>query len=115
MIGRKNYSAHRLAWLYVYGEWPSDQIDHINRNRSDNRIANLRIATPTQNQANRSVCKRNTTGFKGVTVDPRTGRFRAKIRVNGKRTHIGVFDSAEEAGAAYVAASRRVYGDFSFA
>src|SRR5690349_20811660 len=65
-IDGRQYRAHRLAWFYVTGEWPPDEIDHINGNRADNRWANLRPATVAENQRNRAKSKRNTSGYKGV-------------------------------------------------
>src|SRR5687768_770720 len=67
----KQYSAHRLAWLYVYGEWPAGDLDHINCVRDDNRIANLREATDSQNNANRTLAPKNSSGFKGVCWNKR--------------------------------------------
>jgi len=107
--------AHRLAWLYVYGEWPDQkyQIDHINGDPSDNRICNLRKATPAQNQANSRRPKNNTTGFKGVTFDKKSGVYRAKIMVNYKTVHLGGFSTAEKAHEAYVKAANEFYGPFA--
>ena len=106
------YMAHRLAWLYVHGSWPCGQIDHINGQRDDNRIANLREATESQNAQNRrGPSTRNAIGVLGVYVDKtRTKRpFRACIAVNGKRQHLGYFESQAEAEAAYVARKRQVH------
>lgn len=102
------YKAHRLAWLYIYGEWPSGEIDHINGVPGDNRIANLRIATRSQQNANNKLRCNNTTGFKGVSRV--NGRFGAYVRINKKSTYLGTFDTAEEAHKAYVDAAREAYG-----
>ena len=100
--------AHRAAWLYVYGEFPSMHIDHINGDRSDNRISNLRIVSHKQNIENqRKPSKRSTTGFLGV--HKHQGKFRASITVNRKRVHIGMFDTPESAHAAYVEAKRKYH------
>lgn len=100
-----HYYAHRLAWLYVTGEWPVKFIDHKNCNPNDNRIENLREATHAQNLQNRraSTC----TGFKGVRPDK--GKWMA--RINEK--YIGVYNTPEEAHAAYLAAAKERYGEFA--
>jgi hypothetical protein len=106
-IKGKLYGAHRLAWLYVYGHHPSDQIDHINGNPSDNRISNLREADSVQNAQNRRrPQKNNSTGLLGVAYDKTKNRYRARIYINGKRTYIGKFKTPEEAHAAYIQAKR---------
>lgn len=108
--------AHRLAWLYIYGEWPIDQLDHINRNTSDNRIENLREATQSQNNANRSANKsKKYSPLKGVSFYPDSKRWTASIRINNKNRHLGCFDTAEEAHAAYVAEADQVFGEFAAA
>lgn len=96
--------AHRLAWLVVHGATPAGQIDHINGDRADNRIANLRMATPSQNAQNQRK-GRGSTGLLGVTHDPRRGTYRAII---DNRT-IGYYPDAESAHAAYVEEKRRVH------
>ena len=92
------YMAHRLAWLYVYGEWPSKEIDHINRVKSDNRIDNLKNCSSRENSLNRS--SSNVTGLTGVTQVGK--RFSSRIRVEGKKLHLGMFDTAEQAHEAYL-------------
>lgn len=105
------YSAHRLAWLYVYGEWPLDQIDHINNDKTDNRICNLRLATQSENIVNRRAQSNNSSGRKGVT---RSGkRWSASIRSNGHRYHLGTFDTVDDAHAAYSEAACRLHGEFA--
>lgn len=104
----KKYAAHRLAWLWVYGKFPEDQLDHINGNKLDNRIANLRECSATEN--NRNVGKRstNTSGYKGVA---KVGaRWRATIGADAK--HIGYFSSAKEAAQARDAAAALEHGQF---
>lgn len=105
------YLAHRLAWLFIYGKWPDEYLDHINMNRSDNRIPNLREATYAQNQHNTKSRKNNTLGFKGVTAHGR--KYRASIRLGGKPTHLGLFATPQEASAAYWAAASSARGDFA--
>ena len=100
-----SYQAHRLAWLYIYDEWPKGEIDHIDGNRLNNRIANLRDVSNIVNQQNQRRAQRhNKTGFLGVS--PHLGKFHASIRIDGKKTHLGSFDSPELAHAAYVNAKR---------
>lgn len=105
--GRK-YRAHRLAWLWVHGRFPSGLIDHKNCVRDDNRIDNLRDSTKVFNQQNqRAPFKNNRLGIRGVYLHMLSGRFGARIGINKKVKHIGYFDTAEEAHAAYVEAKRK--------
>jgi hypothetical protein len=94
--------AHRVCWAAHYGEWPADQVDHINGDRTDNRIANLRLATNRENSINSAKNKNNTTGFTGVSRH--RGRFRAQIKVYGRQIFLGYFDCPEAAYKAYCAA-----------
>jgi len=104
--------AHRIAWAMTYGSWPSGVIDHINGDRSDNRIANLRDVTHAQNLCNRSKTVANTSGFKGVSWDQRSKKWAAWIKAEGKQQYLGKFDSREAAHAAYVAACERFHGEY---
>ena len=90
-ISAKMYSAHRLAWLYVYGYLPTCQIDHINHIRDDNRIFNLRLATSAQNHQNRRRITKSASGFLGVTWHARDVRWQAHIETNGRSRHLGYF------------------------
>jgi hypothetical protein len=110
-IGQKRYSAHRLAWFYVHGVWPSDEIDHINGNRSDNRIKNLREANHAQNTQNSKTRAHNTSGMKGVGLHK--GKWRALIRVEGKSKHLGYFATPGDAHAAYCSAATELHGEFA--
>lgn len=105
-VDSRSYSAHRLVWMYVYGEMPGGQIDHINGCRSDNRLANLRDVTPGENLQNqRSPRSNNKSGLLGVTKYH--NRWRATIKPPGKPTkYIGLYASKEEAHAAYLTAKR---------
>jgi hypothetical protein len=109
------YSAHRLAWFWVHGEWPVEEIDHIDRNRSNNRISNLRQATKSQNRANTIAFSNNRSGFKGVHFcrGHLNKPWRALINHQGKRTHLGRFATPEEAHAAYAAAANQMFGEFA--
>jgi hypothetical protein len=104
---------HQLAYLYQTGEWWTGHIDHIDGEPSNNRWANLRPATASQNQANAKRSKNNKSGFKGVSLFKRTGRWHAQITVNRRNIHLGYFDTAEAAHAAYCAAASKHFGEFA--
>ena len=104
------YLAHRLAWLHVYGEWPTDQIDHINRIRTDNRISNLREVTNKQNLQNAGKYSHNTSGHTGAYWDKRDSKWQAKIMHNRKQIHLGYFATIEEAIAARKAGELKYWG-----
>jgi hypothetical protein len=106
------YRASRLAFLIVHGYWPSELVDHINRNRLDDRIVNLREASPAQNLVNSKLRKDNSTGYKGVQFSKKNGKYQALGHRNGKPVHLGFFDDPEKASAAYIGFSRGVYGDY---
>lgn len=100
------YVASRLAWFYVHGIWPSDLVDHIDGDRQNNRIANLREADAKTNAENRSCLSTNKVGLLGVSQDKSSGRFNSIIHSGGVQTRLGQFDTAEEAHAAYLEAKR---------
>lgn len=109
LLGRTR-NAHRLAWLYVYGKFPNDQIDHLNGIRNDNRILNLREATQSQNNCNLRLARSDSnTGLLGAHWHKRTKKFAAQIQVKGKKEHLGYFNTAEEAHQAYLAAKRELH------
>lgn len=91
------YQAHRLAWLYIYGSLPKKQIDHINHNRADNRIINLREVTHQENTKNAPKRKTNTSGVTGVSWDKDTNKWRSQITINGKATYLGIFSDKLDA------------------
>lgn len=112
---RHSYAAHRLAWLYMHGRWPTKQIDHINLNPADNSFANLREASDTQNKVNRIYP--NSNGFRGVQRTKSGKRFFATVRWRDSRglrarRHLGTFDTPEEAHEAYMRATRKIHGEF---
>ena len=107
------YLAHRLAWLYIYGEMPKYFIDHINGNGMDNRISNLREATKNQNGHNSKISKRNTSGVKGITWHKYKQKWHATLNANYKRIHIGYFDNLELAELAINEARTKYHGDFA--
>lgn len=109
-LDRVKYLSHRLAWLYVHGEWPAGLIDHRNGIPSDNWIDNLRIASDEVNHQNLRRARRdNATGYLGVSFDAKKGRFIAAIVASGKRHKFGGFMTAEAAHEAYLAAKRRLH------
>lgn len=112
-IGRRTYLAHRLAWLLHYREWPEDEIDHINANKRDNRISNLRAADSSQNKHNIAKGRKNSTGFKGVWFSKWAGRYVAHICFRNKRKHLGYFNDPQDAHAAYCAAAKKYHGEFA--
>ena len=112
-IKGKVYMAHRLAWLYVHGVWPDEEIDHINGVRDDNRIINLRMATPQQNKQNTGLRKDNTSGYKGVYYDKKNSIWKAQISINTKQKQLGRFKTAELAYEAYCNKAKEVFGEFA--
>lgn len=105
-VDKQRYKAHRLAWLYVYGEWPRQEIDHINGIKDDNRICNLRDVGRLENGRNhvRPTKRNRNSGVLGVT--PCKEKWRAAITIGKRRIHVGVFATKEEAHEAYVKAKR---------
>lgn len=110
-IDGRIYMSHRIAWLYETGGAPNGDIDHINGEKSDNRIDNLRDVTRAVNQQNRKTAQanNNSTGLLGAYKTGTPGRYFARIRVDGKIHHIGVYGSAEEAHQAYLQAKRKMH------
>lgn len=105
-LKQEHYQAHRLAWFYVHGTWPIKMVDHVDRDRHNNRISNLREATCKQNIENAKIPVTNTTGYRGVFYLPNrypNKPYVAKICHHGKCIHVGNYKSAEEASSAYAA------------
>lgn len=96
-LGVKSYSLHRLAWLYVYGNFPEGVIDHIDHNKQNNAFGNLREVSQVENCRNQQLAKSNTSGSVGVRWNDKKNRWTAAIKVEKKNIHLGVFDSFEEA------------------
>jgi len=111
-VGDRSTLAHRLAWFYVNGTWPDRAIDHIDANKLNNRISNLRLASVKQNSANRKIGKNNTSGFKGIQSRP-NGRWRASYETDRKWVSLGTYGSKEEASAAYLASLELRFGEFA--
>jgi hypothetical protein len=112
-IDNREYKAHRLAWFYMTGEWPSPEIDHINGDGLDNRWSNLRLATKSQNKANNRRYKNNKSGFKGVSWSVEAQKWHATIQVKGKQIYLGRFTDIREAAEAYRKAAAEHHGAFS--
>lgn len=107
------YWGNQIAWLYVTGEWPSLAVDHINGDRSDDRFANLRLATGSENLANARRPRHNTSGLKGANWHAKAGKWRATIKKDRTPIHIGYFATAAEAHAAYMAKAKELFGEFA--
>lgn len=107
----KYHLCHRLAWAMTHGEFPPNDVDHINGDRTDNRIVNLRLATRAENMQNelRARASNKSSGLLGASWSKAASRWAAGIKKNGKKTHLGLFDTPEEAHAAYVTAKREVH------
>lgn len=101
-INNKKYLAHRLAWFYVHGEWPAEQIDHINGRKDDNSIDNLRLANGCENQLNRRKDCRNTSGIKGVCWHKNNKKWQAQTSVNGKEYYLGQYTNIKDAERAVI-------------
>ena len=112
IIDQKCYKAHRICWLWIFGTWPKDQLDHINNKKSDNRLCNIRAATNSQNLCNRGKTKNNRSGYKGVWFHKHVGKYTGKIGYKGKHIHLGYFDTPEQAAIAYDIVGRILHGRF---
>ena len=97
VINKVNYKAHRLIWLYHTGRWPNDQIDHINRDKDDNRIENLRECSTHENCQNRRKQSNNTSGHTGVSWMKSSNKWRVEIHINSKKIYLGLYDDLNEA------------------
>ena len=107
------YLAHRLAWFYVKGEWPSEYLDHINGDRTDNRIENLREVNAQQNNRNRPVHKNNESGYRGVSFDKVKNKWVSRIVHNYRQNVLGYFDKIEDAVVAYERAAAELHGEYA--
>ena len=108
------YRACRLAWLYMTGEWPKGDVDHKDRNKANNKWANLRDATQSQNQANTTARASCQSGLKGAYPHGQNpGRWTGQIKHNGKTLYLGSFDTPEEAHAAYRIKALELFGEFA--
>lgn len=98
-LGGTSYLAHRLAWFYCFGEWPTAYIDHIDRDKTNNALDNLREASAHENQRNRGINKNNTSGYIGVYKH--RNKWAAEIIIEGVKKYLGTFDTPEQAHLAY--------------
>ena len=111
-INGKKYYAHRIVFLYHKGYLPKT-IDHINGDKVDNRIENLRAVTASQNQHNRKINSNNTSGYKGVSYNARANKWCARIRLENKRINLGYYSTPEEADAVVRKAREELHGSFA--
>lgn len=111
LLNNQAYLAHRIAWVYVTGENPKDQIDHINRNPSDNRFCNLRECSGSENARNKGMYSNNTSGVKGVTKF--RGRWAAKVGIDGKKVFLGYYESLQAASIAVKLGRASLHGKFA--
>ena len=113
MLGKQSFYVHRLAYLYMTGEWPPEQIDHVDGNPDNNKWNNLRISNQTQNMGNTRVPDHNTSGIKGVSWCKRRKKWRAYIVINQKQEALGHYVYKHDAAAAYAKRAREVFGEFA--
>lgn len=111
-LNKKDYRAHRLAWLYMYGEFPNGKLDHANRITNDNRISNLRLATNEQNSFNSKLRTDNTTGIKNVYWNKVRNKWQVSLSINKKLETIGYFDDIEFADLVATEARNKYHGNF---
>lgn len=112
-VCQRKYLAHRLAWFLTHGEWPVATIDHADLNPLNNRLSNLRPATQSSQTANQGLRASNTSGLKGASFIPSTGKWRATITKNYQSINLGHFDTAEAAHQAYLIAAKSLFGEFA--
>jgi hypothetical protein len=112
-IDNISYRTGRLAWLYMTGEWPAAMVDHEDTDKANDAWRNLRLASNSQNQANRGVPSNNTSGTKGVRFETSRGKWRAQIVVNGRSKNLGRYATREEAMEAYATAAKAAWGEFA--
>lgn len=111
-LNYKTYRLHRLAWLYVYGEFPESVIDHINGIKDANCILNLREASMSENRVNAGSQINNTSGFKGVTFHKPSNKWQAQAGLNGKNHYLGLFTTPELASESYKHFATKHHGEF---
>lgn len=112
-IGQRLYLSHRLIWFMEKGRWPKEEIDHINGDRSDSRLENLRLATRGQNRCNAKLPSTNTSGAKGIYWDKQLRKWRARVKYEGRKYYFGSFASIDEAAAAASAGRAQLHGKYA--
>lgn len=109
----KPYKAHRIVWAMKHGKWPVEMIDHINKNKIDNAVENLREATHAENARNRKVNDKSSSKLKGVTYRKHVGNWQAQISKDGTKIYLGSFNNPNDAHQAYCNAAKKLHGDFA--
>ncbi len=110
-IHKRKFEAHRIVWLWIHGKLPDGNIDHINGDKTDNRISNLREASVSQNAWN--MRKKKESGLRGASIHTQTGRWQSHLCLNGEHVFLGLFGSEAEAHEAYKRASIKYHGEYS--
>lgn len=113
MINYQRYLANRLAWFYVYGEWPKGEVDHINRNRQDNRLCNLRDISHMENMANTARRSDNTSGERGVCFDHQKWKWKVQLTFKGGKRYAKHFETKDEAVSHARAKRAEMFGEFN--
>ncbi len=114
MFEKTMFLSHRLAWFYITGEFPKDEIDHINTIKTDNRFVNLRECTKSQNQSNTAAQKNNKSGFKGVSWHKKSEKYYVRIMKDTKSYHLGYFEKKIDAAEAYNKKALELFGEFAY-
>lgn len=112
-INKKMYAAHQIVFALHHGFIPPE-IDHVNGIKTDNRIENLRTCTSSQNKGNIGLLSTNKSGYRGVSLNKSTGFYHAQIKINGKQTYLGRFDTPEAAARVYNIAAKEHFGEFAY-
>lgn len=108
-VDKRLYYAHRLVWLYMHGEFPPNDIDHINGMKSDNRLCNLLPATRSENNQNQSAARKTYSGLLGVTWSKTANKWNAQIKIYGKHFSLGMYDTAMDAHVAYLICKEMIH------
>lgn len=111
-IDGNHYYVSRLVWFYCKGSWPTDKLDHIDQNKINNKLDNLREVTQSENGMNRTKPSNNTSGYKGVCFDRANKKWKAQIGRRGLQRSLGYFSTKEEASVAYIKAANLLHGNF---
>jgi hypothetical protein len=112
-VDSRQYPAHRLAWLYCFGQYPSDFLDHIDGDPTNNRISNLREVSRLENNTNKGRYSRGSSGYKGVSYAKLQRKWKAQIQAKGEKIYLGLFNCPREAAHAYNVAAVQLHGEFA--